>query len=269
MIRLPDVSLPAAAQAWLARLQQAVDAEPTYERRVTVGMELFEAKRRLAGFRPVVTALKQTCSGPQRCCYCEDSQATDVERVWPKNFYPDLVFTWANYLFACTRCNRPKANRCEIYPHAGGTRLEVPTFVKQHKRPPPPGDALLIDPRREDPLEMMMLEMRDTFFFLPHAERDTREWERADHTIRLLKLNEEDVLPAARREAYNAYRDRLGRYVTQKAQGQPPVTLHLTVTTLRKMHHPTVWHEMKRQRAFAPHQEINALFNAAPEALEW
>jgi len=114
-----------------------------------------------------------------------------------------------------------------------------------------------------------MLEMRDTFFFLPRAAPDTRDWERARHTIDLLKLNEEDVLPKSRAEAYAGYRDRLKRYVDQKARGEPPEALRHTVTSLHQMRHPTVWHEMKRQRAFPHHQEINRLFTAAPEALDW
>ncbi len=269
MIRLPDEPLPAGARAWLTELQQTIDAQPTYERQVEAGKELFESKRGLASFRPILTALKRMCSGPQRCCYCEDSQATDVEHIRPKDFYPDLVFVWENYLLACARCNRPKSNTCDIYPHQGGARLKVPAFVKQHGRRPPAGDAVLINPRLEDPLEFMVLEMRDTFFFLPRAEPDTRKWERADHTIRLLKLNEEDVLPRSRAEAYAGYRDRLKRYVDQRSQGEPPETLQLTINSLRGMHHPTVWHEMKRQRAFPHHQEINRLFIAAPEALGW
>lgn len=269
MIRLPDVSLPAGAQAWLAELQQAVDAEPTYDQQVKMGKELFAAKRGLASFRPVLTALKRMCSGPQRCCYCEDSQATDVEHIRPKDFYPDLVFVWENYLFACARCNRPKSNTCDIHRQDDGARLQVPAFVRQHKRRPPVGEAVLINPRLEDPLELMMLEMRDTFFFLPRAAPDTRDWERARHTIDSLKLNEEDVLPKSRAEAYAGYRDRLKRYVDQKARGEPPEALRHTITSLRQMRHPTVWHEIKRQRAFPHHQEINHLFTAAPEALDW
>ena len=269
MIRLPDRSLPDAAQTWLAGLQKIVDAEPTYEQQVKTGAELFEAKRGLVAFRPILTALKQMCVGAQRCCYCEDSQATDVEHIWPKDFYPDLVFAWQNYLFACPRCNRPKSNRCEIYSETDGARLKVPVFVKQHGLHPPAGDALLINPRREDPLQFMMLEMRDTFFFLPRAAPGTRERERAEHTIILLKLNEEDVLPAARQEAYHAYRDRLKRYVDQKSHGEPPEAIQHTITSLRHMHHPTVWHEMKRQRSLRHHQEVNRLFTDAPEALDW
>ncbi|MGI4788606.1 MAG: hypothetical protein ACRYFS_07125 [Janthinobacterium lividum] len=269
MIRLPDVSLPETTQTLLEGLQKTVNAEQTYAQKVKTGVQLFEAKRPSIGFRPVVHALKQMCSGPQRCCYCEDSQATDVEHIWPKDFYPELVFSWDNYLYACTRCNRPKSNICDIYSHQDGTHLKVPLFVKQQGKPPPAGDPLLINPRLENPMAFMMLEMHETFFFLPTSKPDTREWERADYTIKLLKLNEEDVLPASREEAYENYQDRLKRYVDQKSQGEPPAMLRRIALSLQKMRHPTVWHEMKRQRTFHHHQEINLLFTAAPEALDW
>ncbi len=39
------------------------------------------------------------------------------------------------------------------------------------------------------------------------------------------------------------------------------------MAVLRRTYHPTVWAEMKRQRSLLP--ELRALFQAAPEALEW
>ena len=231
MIRLPDVSLPVGAQAWLAELQRTVDDGPTYEQQVAEGMRLFKLRRSSPAFQPILDSLKQMCSGPRRCCYCEDSQATDVEHIWPKDFYPDLVFVWENYLLSCTRCNRPKSNICDVHLRPGGIRLAVPPFVKQHKRHPPAGDALLINPRTEDPSEFMMLEMHDTFHLQPHPLADLRQRERAEHTISLLKLNEEDVLPQARRNAYDGYRDRLRRYVDHKSQGEPMGALQYMVLT--------------------------------------
>ena len=269
MIPLAAVTLSEAAQTLLAELQMSVDAQPTYTQKVETGRQLFEAKRPNAGFRPILSALKQMCSGPQRCCYCEDSQATDVEHIWPKDFYPDLVFIWENYLYACTRCNRPKSNICDIYLPADGTRLKVPQFVKKHKDHPPTGDPVLINPRRENPLDFMMLDMSGTFFFVPHPRQTPRGRERAEHTITLLKLNEEDVLPKSRAEAYAGYRDRFKRYVDQKLLHEPQETLQRTIASLQEMRHPTVWQEIKRQRTLRHHEEINRLFTEAPEALDW
>ncbi len=274
MIRLPAVTLPEAAQNTLSGLQQDVNSQPSYAQQVTRGKVLFDQKSRSQAFRPVRDALGKLCSGARRCCYCEDSQATDIEHIWPKDFYPGLVFSWENYLYGCTRCNRPKSNRCEIYSH--DTRLNVPAFVKQHKSHPPEGDPLLINPRLEDPFEFMMLELQDTFFFLPIKAPGTQSRERAEHTIQLLKLNEEDVLPVARAEAYENYVARLEKYIYQKLGNRPPEALARLVHSITKMGHPTVWHEMKRQaqtdfHKVAPRniQHLKDLFSAVPEALQW
>ena len=242
--------------------------------RLSEGKILFEQKSSSAAFRPVREALRKLCAGARRCCYCEDSQATDIEHIWPKDFYPELVFSWENYLYGCARCNRPKSNRCEIY--SEHTRLNVPSFVKQHKVHPPVGDALLINPRVEDPLEFMMLDLQDTFFFLPTAPSGTQQWERADHTIKLLKLNEEDVLPTAREEAFENYVARLKDYIDQKSKDKPPEALRRLISSVVRMGHPTVWHEMKRQTHLRFHEplprnihHVKELFLIAPEALDW
>lgn len=274
MIKLPAVTLSEGTLLTLSGFQQDVNSQLSYAQQVTRGKLLFEQKSSSQAFRPVREALGRLCAGARRCCYCEDSQATDIEHIWPKDFYPELVFNWDNYLYGCARCNRPKANRCEIY--SDDTRLNVPSFVKQHKTHPPTGDALLINPRLEDPFEFMMLDLRDTFFFLPTAMPGTQQWERADHTIKLLKLNEEDVLPAAREEAYENYVARLEKYLDQRSKDKPLEALDRLARSVTKMGHPTVWHEMKRHarlnfREPTPKniQHIKELFLTAPEALDW
>ncbi len=109
--------------------------------------------------------------------------------------------------------------------------------------------------------------MRDTFYHLSSAPPDTQPWERAEHTIGLLKLNDEDVLPEARRDAFENYMARLEKYVDRKSKKSPPDTVHHISNAIKRMGHPTVWHEMKRQRTDYPH--IAELFTAAPEALTW
>lgn len=93
-----------------------------------------------AAFREVRELLKSMASGMQRCMYCEDSAATDIEHFWPKATYPEKAFTWTNYLLACSGCN------------------------SNHKREQFPLDAtgapLLIDPTTEDPREHLVLSPR-------------------------------------------------------------------------------------------------------------
>jgi hypothetical protein len=43
--------------------------------------------------------------------WCDCNTCTDVEHYRPKGVFPELAFTWDNYLWACTECNRFKLNR--------------------------------------------------------------------------------------------------------------------------------------------------------------
>lgn len=267
MIKVSPVDLADETQTTLDKLQAEVNAYSTYVDQVNEGKRLFEAHRRSVAFRPVLKALRQMCSGARRCHYCEDSAATDVEHIWPKEYYPDLVFTWENYLYGCQRCNRPKSSICEIYSRSTGKCVSIPKVVKDHGGPPEAGDPLLINPRIEDPMRFMMLDLRDTFFFVPTGLPDTPDWERAKHTIDLLKLNEEDVLPAARSEAYESYVARLEKYAHQKANSATPQSLEPLIKSLKKMGHPTVWEEIKRQKSHVA--VLGHLFSVVPEALTW
>jgi len=264
MIRLPSVALTASPQKTLTDLQNLVDGVAEYEMRVAEGKRLFAQKSGSAAFHPIRKALGQMCAGARRCCYCEDSAATDIEQIWPKDFYPELVFVWDNYLYGCPRCNRPKSNKCDVYT-PDGQRISVLHHVKIHDGPPEVGDPLLINPRLEDPMDFMKLDLCDTFFFLPHSASISKE--RATYTIDLLKLNAEDVLPAARYEAYESYLARLEKYIDRKRKGALAKQLEPIVTSLKKMGHPTVWHEMKRQAKDI--LDLAELFEQVPEALEW
>ncbi len=264
MIRLPAVALPSDTQATLERLQDAVNAHPTYSQQVEAGQKEYTKARQRKEFDPVMGALTEMCSGARRCHYCEDSAATDVEHIHPKEYYPHLVFAWENYLYACPRCNRPKSTRFDIYSHVEGSRISVPAHVKEKVAPPPNGDALLINPRTEAPMTFLLLDIRDTFLLYPTAKKETREWERARYTIEVLKLNENDVLPEARKEAYHSYIARLKEYIQDQKHGN--TTAHL-VNALKRMQHPTVWHEMKRQQSRIP--SLRELFSDAPAALGW
>jgi len=113
----------------------------------------------------------------------------------------------------------------------------------------------------------MELDLVDTFYFLPSAPLGSIEYVRADYTITVLRLNERDLLPAARREAYLSYRARLVEYIEKRNAGRSKKRLDDLVKALKRMGHPTVWAEMKRQQGLI--QELRDLFATAPEALAW
>jgi uncharacterized protein (TIGR02646 family) len=270
MYRLPDTNLSQGDIDALALQQAYVDAGASFADKVERAKAKFGSKPK-ALFTRIRKRLTEMSGDLQRCNYCEDSLADEVEHVRPKDFYPELVFRWENYLFACGPCNGPKNNKCSIRT-AAGTAIDLREHRATHGVvPPPDGIQLLIDPRNEDPLEYLWLDMGGglasaTFRFSVFDEGDDIKSARARTTMDVLGLNR-DVLAAARENAFDGYADRISQYVNDKLAGASQTTLNARIASLRKTPHRTVWLEMKRQRAIFP--SIEQHFVVAPEALDW
>lgn len=162
---------------------------------------------------------------------------------------------------------QPKNNRFAVFSHATGQFKEVTRRRSDPVVPPEPGEPLLIDPRREDPLDFMELDLPGTFYFLETGQPNTREFQRATYTIEVLQLNDRDHLVVAREEAYRNYRARLREYIHARDTNKSQAELDECVQFLLKMNHPTVWAEMKRQHTLIP--DLHRLFVEAPDALHW
>jgi hypothetical protein len=126
---------------------------------------------------------------------------------------------------------------------------------------------VLIDPRTENPCAFMALDLRDTFWFVPRAKPGTTDYQRAEYTIRVLRLNVREFLPKARQQAFKDYKAHLSQYRLKLEHGAPPRHLRRLEADLRGRQHPTVWSEMKRQHSAIP--ELATLFRAVPQALGW
>jgi hypothetical protein len=269
MIQLPTVGLPPDISLELAALQTQVDQGESHGTRVTLARALFSRRNRKDDriFRVVRETLSKMCSGAQRCGYCEDSAADEVEHIKPKHLFPNEVFLWENYLYACGPCNGPKNNKFAVFDLETGNVVHITRLWAATATAPPTGDPVLIDPRQEDPLHFFELDLRDTFQFVPAFELNALERQRAVYTEQILRLNERDLLVQARKTAYGSYVARLKEYVAEKKNNPNSPRLSLYVRGLQRMDHPTVWREIQRQR-----QRINVLsklFEDAPEALEW
>ena len=179
--------------------------------------------------------------------YCEDSVADEIEHFRPKDLYPEYVFVWMNFLYVCGLCNGRKNNRFAVIHPRSGDVLNVTRPLRAPVVPPPTGDAALIDPRREDPLAFLMLDLRDTFEFTPVADAGTLDYERACHTIKILELNGRDYLVAARRTAFHNYCALLSEYARLNDLERRRAK-RTALSAIRGNNHPTVWWEMKRQR---------------------
>jgi uncharacterized protein (TIGR02646 family) len=269
MMRLAASALPLPTQQRLQAYQQEVDDFPNYAEQVDAAERLFSNRNRPtnAVFKVVRATLAKMCGELTRCCYCECSCGDEVEHHHPKNFFPQYVFVWENYLYACGNCNGPKRNRFALLAHPGGKRIDLVRQPGGPVLPPPPGQPLLIDPRREDPLAFMELDLAGTFEFVPTAAKRSRNYKRAEYTIDVLRLNARPVLTKARRVAFESFRARLYEYRAKRAKGVAAGDLDKLERGLRMMNHQTVWAEMKRQRELLP--ELAGLFAELPEALTW
>jgi hypothetical protein len=125
----------------------------------------------------------------------------------------------------------------------------------------------LIDPRREDPMPHLMLDLKSTLLFRATGAKGSVSRVRAEYTVELLNLNRRVNLPKARRAHYRAYRALLREYVEEKERGARTARLRELKGAIVELPHSTVWREMQRQEALIP--ELHALFQAAPEALDW
>ena len=170
MLYLDDPGLDAATTRGLNRYQVKVDSERTYAERVERGKDLFKSCNRRANrvFRVVRERLATMCSGARRCGYCEDSVGDEVEHIRPKDLYPEAVFLWENYLLACGPCNGGKNNRFSVI--RGGRLVNVTRRRGDPVRRPRSGAPAPINPRHEDPLAFLDLEIMDSFMFLPRED---------------------------------------------------------------------------------------------------
>ena len=270
MIRVVDPGLDIATLTRLQSYQSEVDGSGAYPMRVEAAARMYGAHARndRSPFREVRTILRGMCSGVERCMYCEDAPANEVEHVRPKSLYPELAFRWENFLFACGPCNGPKGNRFRLFvPPGAASEHEAARVGGSPVIAPPAGDSLLLDPRVDDPLEFFSLDLVGTFLFVGRHPLGSRERRRAEYTLDLLGLNRRDVLVRARRTAFHHLRNALRSYVADRDSKVAPADLAAHAETVRNTSHATVWAEMKRQHTKIG--KLSELFAAAPEALAW
>ena len=161
-------------------------------------------------------------------------------------------------------CNRSKSNCFAVL--RGGKVVDVTRPRRAPVRPPRRGAPAPIDPRREDPLQFLDLDIQKTFMFLPRLNTNPLSGERASYTIEILDLNR-DILLAARQEAYGAYCARLVEYGNARNRGADAARLKALKRGILTSAHPTVWREMERQHLRIA--ELRRLFADVPEALGW
>lgn len=255
MLLLRDVPPNAKTLGALDKLQQQVDAEGDFPARAARAASTWKRKPRGA-FHEVKACLRAMCAGVARCNYCEDSLGDEIEHIWPKSLFPERAFVWSNYCLACGPCNGPKSNRFAVFTSSGAGVLELPAGVAPAK-----GAPVALDPREDDPLEYLVLDVLDTFAFVPRPGLRARARARATFSIDVLGLNRED-LKKARRRAAKYFESLLSSYLAAASPRK-----HEWRELIETSEHPTVWYELVRFSQRLP--AFGKLLEKAPEARSW
>jgi uncharacterized protein (TIGR02646 family) len=267
MLQLLSENLPDETIGLLQKYQDAVDLKADFVEQAAEGKKLFSSynKKTNKAFKEVRNKLAIMSGGTIRCNYCEDSNANQLEHIYPKNFYPERCFVWENYCYACGPCNQPKSDKFAIFEVGTDIEKDLKKDVEVGMKPPA-GIALLLDPRRDQPLDFLFLDTKNTFKYVPFKDEE-KDVRRADYTIEILGLNSRSYLVRSRIVAFGNYRARLYEYVNRKEAGESEDVLKQLIESLKSEHHKTVWYEMIRQRSL--HSDIDDLLTRAPEALTW
>ena len=71
----------------------------------------WDTARKSSALGVVRQTLREMAGKRERCMYCVDSHASDIEHFWPKAHFPERMFVWPNLLLCCTPCGRYKGDR--------------------------------------------------------------------------------------------------------------------------------------------------------------
>lgn len=274
----------ASKQNLIDDLDDSIEQSKVFEEKATKANSLWKSKKSKA-FDEVKEALKQLCSVYEVCVYCECNEATDIEHIYPKKFYPNKAFSWENYVLACGKCNSHlKNDKCSIFNPKGSKTIEKLSGQPANE------DILFINQREEDPFDYIDLDLK-TGIFTP-ASFEKRKYERADYTIKLLDLNGRSNFKSARVNAKIFFIDRLNTYVkanlstcfeeleralhpeihqdifeTKDFNAEKDRHLENIKKQILGKKQRTVWKQIIHQRD--KFSILEKLFNNAPEALNW
>jgi hypothetical protein len=146
-------------------------------------------------------------------------------------------------------------------------------FVGRRKQPLT-SDLAILNPRVENPLDFIYLDL-DDFEFYPHFAPKTREYEKAHNTFKILELNSRGSLRKYREKAFHNYKRVLSEYnavynsstfddIDKATQGKPAINRTLPFESEKQRilggikesiledEHPTVLREMIRQKDSLP-----------------
>ncbi len=287
MIRLATKPLSHELLLELEALQSQVKG--TFGEMTVAAQKLWKTKGGIKGkeaFIRLRRELMELCVFVRVCNYCEQNEASDVEHVYPKSFFPWAAFVWENYLLACKHCNTTfKLDKFHVIDDQDEL-LFVPrgTEPRFHR-------VAFINPRTDDPNDFMYLDPL-TFRFEIHDGLSKADHHKALMTRTILELNERDTLIAARKCAAKYYFDRLDRL--RKILNSPDVAslqdnlnpadghfdfsipLDAIKSDVREAYrkdiishqHPSVWQAIKKIQSKVDPRWMQ-IFEYFPDAINW
>lgn len=290
MIQLVSKLLSTETQNQLDALQVLVNNESDFEKKAAEAKSLWNKKgspkERKAAFEEIKTTLISMCVAVETCNYCEQNEANDIEHIHPKSFFPEVAFTWDNYLLACKQCNTGyKLDKCHVL-----DATNSPITLLRKKAPTVGSTIAFINPRIENPNDFMMLNMQ-TFKFDVFDDLEIVEKHKAEKTLEILELNERDPLIQARKSAAIFFYERLDRLIKILAAESneaiyelltPYDVLDTTISleqnkqdieanhkkAIEQHQHPSVWYAIKIVSS-KTNAKWKALFAELPQALNW
>ncbi|WP_428664060.1 HNH endonuclease [Runella sp.] len=289
MIQLASNDLDKDVQQELDNLQFKVDNELTFAKKVEKAQSLWNSKGGVKGkqaFEKITTRLYGLCVSEGICNYCEQSEANDVEHIYPKSFFPDKAFQWENYLLACKQCNSGyKLDKCHVLD------ADNELIVVNRGTEPLSKIGAFINPRTENPNEFMILNLM-TFKFDTIPGLSKRDINKVKSTLEILELNKRDPLLVTRKSAARYYYEMLERLVRilevltiEELQNlltpcddrfdltQPLESIKDEIKISYKKsignhQHPSVWYSIKMIESKV-NTKWKKLFDKIPEALTW
>ncbi len=296
MIRLKSdlITLEDDIKEVLEKKQKTIDDLYTFTEKSTKAGKAWESKGSPEVFKKIKAHLISLCVSVEICNYCESNEANDIEHIFPKKLFPHRTFLWKNYLLACQKCNSMhKQDQFAIFNPSDSESVTEYASRQKLDVAPATEDSAFINPREENPMDFLWLDLDYGIFNIHpdfHEDENSRGFKKGEQTLKILKLNKREKLVAGRVSARKEYVHLLEEYIAIKkatdfeelkkaVHNCPEVNESIpfleeqqniiasTKKQIKSHSHPTVWHELIRQKAFNPFFE--RLFSEVPEVILW
>jgi hypothetical protein len=266
---LGSLPLSSISQTVLLAVHNEVCSEPSFHAQVELAVKKWDSKgsstQGKLAFHEIKKLLQRMGNSHDnpRCHYCETSVADEIEHVFPKTLFPEKCFQWDNYLYVCGPCNGPKNNKFAVF-NSKGELVRVPSRPRPRKGqpptlyiPPPSGRPAIINPRLDDPVLWLKLDLWRGEFIPVSEDKESEDYILSKYVIdELINLNRAP-LPTTRKNVFKMLLTTVISYVAQ-----PNLAQNHESTIVNNVHR-VVWLEMKRQKV----KPLDVLFANCEELL--